>query len=227
MASLTQSVLGKVSGRVGDLVFRQRDGLNYISVRPRSFIPGTDQASIDRREKFRFAGKLAAVINDLPDLQNVWENHDPSNTPYQNMVKENYPYVDPAGTAGSFKLVPGTGFGTTTTLLTVSSAEIQAEINPLGTNKGIDLAEEVSAKLISLICLGNPVDIYSPKNQFIKVESEEIPLQLASALVFSMPLMDQDTDLYNAYQSRDAYFVLVTLDADGNVIHFSNTFRNS
>lgn len=227
MANLVQSVLGKVSGRVGDLVFRQRDGKNIIAVRPASFIPGTDQASYDRRARFRLAGKLASVIDNISDLRQVWDEYSPNKSPFQNLVSVNYPYIDAAGTPGSFKLVPQTGFGTTTTLLTLSPTEVQAEINALGTNKGIDLSEEVSAKLISLVYLSDPSDINAEEYQFIVNESAEIPLQLASALVFSIPLMNQDTELFNAYQARNGYFVLVTLDADGNVIHFSNTFRNS
>jgi hypothetical protein len=227
MADLRKSVLGEVSGALGDLVFRQTKDANVIATRPASFMPGTDQASIDRRAKFRFSTKLASAANKIPELYEIWYMHDSDESPFRNLFKANYPYVNPSGVPGSFKMTPEEGFGTNTTLLTVSPIEIHAELDPLPGNMGLDTNVEVGLKLVSLLCLTIPADPAAPAYTFIRSVSEEMPLQEGAAILFTVPLMNQETELYNLYADCDAYFVLVTVDADGNVIHYSNTFRNS
>jgi hypothetical protein len=227
MADLKKSVLGKVSGALGDLVFRQTKTANVIAVRPKSFMPGMDQASIDRREKFRISVKLASAINKIPELYQVWNDHDSKRAPFQNLIISNYPYIDPSGTPGKFKMTPEEGFGTKSTLLSISSDEIHAELEALPDNAGIDIENEVGIKLVSLICLTNPLDEFAPALRFIRSVSEEQSLELGSSMVFSVPLMSQETELYNSYSDCDAYFALVTLDAEGNVVRYSNTFRKS
>ncbi len=59
MAQLTKAVLGRVSGRLGDTVFRQRNGKNILGTRPSHYAPPDDQGSIDRRARFKFSAKLA------------------------------------------------------------------------------------------------------------------------------------------------------------------------
>ncbi|MBK7107142.1 MAG: hypothetical protein IPH62_17860 [Ignavibacteriae bacterium] len=53
MAELNKSVLGKVSGSIGELTFRQRNGKNVICMKPSSFTPGSDANSIARRDRFK------------------------------------------------------------------------------------------------------------------------------------------------------------------------------
>ena len=72
MAQLKKTVLGKVSGAVGDIVFRQRDGLNYIGLRPGSFTPGTNPASVARRARFALAAKASVSVNRIPALKSLW-----------------------------------------------------------------------------------------------------------------------------------------------------------
>jgi hypothetical protein len=227
MAILNKSVLGKVSGALGDLVFRQTKGGNIIAVRPKSFMPGVDQESADRREKFRFSVKLASALNKIPEIYQIWDAHDSQKTPFQNLIRTNYPYIDPAGTPGRYKLTPEEGFGVNVGLIDSSSTEIRAELDPLVDNIGIDTEVEVGVKLISLMYLSDPVDEFAPAYRLLKVVSEEQPLDTESPAIFSVLLMNQDTEMINSYNNCEEYFALVTLDADGNVIHYSNTFRKS
>ena len=62
MADLRKKVLGTVSGSVGDILFRVRNGKNYLGTKPLSFMPGTDENSIQRRKRFAMATRLAKPI---------------------------------------------------------------------------------------------------------------------------------------------------------------------
>ena len=68
MAELDKSVIGKLRGRIGDVVFRQRNGKVFVSQRPKSFMPGTDEKSVERRSKFAFCAKLSKAIYSIPEL---------------------------------------------------------------------------------------------------------------------------------------------------------------
>ena len=62
MAQVNKSVIGKLRGSVGDLAFRQRDGKEIVSVRPGTINAPDDDESVNRRLKFKFSAKLAAVL---------------------------------------------------------------------------------------------------------------------------------------------------------------------
>ena len=63
MARLKKTVLGRLSGAIGDIVFREKNGKNFVGLRASSFIPGSDPGSIDRRAKFTLSTQLASIIN--------------------------------------------------------------------------------------------------------------------------------------------------------------------
>ena len=46
MARIKKTILGRISGAVGDVLFRQMHGNNYVGTRPNSFMPGKDENSI-------------------------------------------------------------------------------------------------------------------------------------------------------------------------------------
>lgn len=73
MATLSKQVLGRISGSVGDITFRQKNGTNFVSARPNSFALPTDEDSVKRREKFAFACKLSASIISIASLKAFWE----------------------------------------------------------------------------------------------------------------------------------------------------------
>ena len=94
MAELNKTVLGRLSGAVGDVVFRQRNGKNYVGTKPAPFMPGDDPASVARRERFAITGKLAKAINSIAIIKSLWKESTPSGlSPYLYMVQLNYPHI--------------------------------------------------------------------------------------------------------------------------------------
>ena len=63
MATIKKTVLGRISGAVGDVVFKEKNGKNYVGVRASTFTPPSDAASIERRGKFLLSTELASAIN--------------------------------------------------------------------------------------------------------------------------------------------------------------------
>lgn len=225
MAKLTQKILGKVSGSLGDLTFRQRNGKNYLASRPESFIPGTDEASITRREKFGFSVKLASLINSDDRLKSIWSKQTPQGKySYNYIVQMNYPTITANSVTNSTKLVPNNGFYTSVSSLNFNSNNIELVINPLGLESGIDTSVEKNIQLVSLISLSEPQSEQVEKSYLIMLNSQTQPITLDNELTFTIPISNQNQNIINKYNSKTTLFTLLTLDETNSVYNFSDTF---
>ena len=154
MAKINKMILGKVSGSLGDITFRQRNGKNYLASRPGSFTPASDQVSIDRRAKFALSVRLASIINSIPQLKEVWASRTPNgSTPYNYIVKTNYKFLTPSDITENTLLTPGFGFGLQVSFITLTASNLQVNIEPVGTNAGIELSLEKNIQLLSLLAM--------------------------------------------------------------------------
>lgn len=225
MAEFNKQILGRVKGALGDITFRQRNGKTFLSTRPGSFIPGSDNASIARREKFSLAVKLGKTINSIPILKSLWELSTPQGTAvFNHITRINYPMVTDNDLTSMVKLVPSLGFNTVNPVITVGLSDVKINIEAIGTSSGIDAATEPFLKLAGFIYMNNPSDESLSKDEFIALVSEQKAATITAALEFTFPLSDVALQQLSIYQNKKCYFALLSLNAAGNVIHFSNTF---
>jgi hypothetical protein len=227
MAKINKMILGKISGSLGDVTFRQRNGKNYLASRPGSFTPGSDQDSIDRRAKFALSVRLASIINSIPQLKEVWNSRTPNgSTPYNYMVKTNYKLISPSTITDNTLLTPGFGFGVQTSAISLTSSNLQAGVEPIGTNAGIDTSIEKNLQLFSIIAMSDPKEETVDNLLIVPVFSELKFLVLDAAVNFTIPLSNQVSQLYGKYDTHKVLLALITLDETNSVVHYSNTFVN-
>jgi len=73
------------------VVYKIRGTTQYIAAKPNSFIPGTDPASVFRRDQIAYIGKLSSKIYSIDTIKNLWEpkvkNH---SYIYQKISADNY-----------------------------------------------------------------------------------------------------------------------------------------
>ena len=225
MAKINKEILGKVRGSLGDITFRQRNGKSYLSTRPASFVPGKDAASVARREKFGLNIKLSKTIYSIDELKSLWSIQTPSDkTTFNYICKVNYPLVGNGNLSGFIKLTPGLGFNIVNPVIAYNSSQISVNIDPLGTGTGIDAGVETSVKLLSVVYLNSPVDNSAEKYNFIKFSSAVQATVLDQPYEFIFPLSNIETQHFDSYQNKKGFFALVTLDPDGNILNYSNTF---
>ena len=111
MATLSKQVLGRISGSVGDITFRQKNGTNNVSARPNSYTPPDDEGSVQRRSKFAYACTLAANIISIAPLKTLWESKlTNGETAYNKTVGTNYRIVGSDALTDQTFLTPGIGF---------------------------------------------------------------------------------------------------------------------
>ncbi len=225
MAKLRKQFLGKVSGKLGDMVFRNTRRTNYISARPVSFNLPKDDASINRRSRFAIAGKFSSLITSIPDLKLLWQLQAPDGVNIFNyLVKTNYNLVNPDGLTEIVSLTPSLGFIAISESIDVNQSEINVTIKAIGENSGIRPELEKEIGLFCVIGLSNPSDSNLDRIILIPLTSDKVHLSLTDNISFRIRLTNQISELMSKYQKRLMLFALVTYDVDGNPVSYSKTF---
>lgn len=223
MAELRKTVLGKVSGAVGDVVFRQKNGKNYVGVKPDSFIPGTDPDSIARRVRFALTIKFGQVINSIAQVKPFWQVETPAGlSAYNYIIKVNYPYVAVDDISDAAKLVPGYGFTITPRSSSFSSSSLQLTIDPVGTEWGIDLVKEPNIQMAAVLYFKTPIDQSNEAHFVSSAISAAQPTALDLPLTFDASLNAQQSVLFDQYQDHKAFVLLTTLDSDNLPVNHSS-----
>ncbi len=226
MAQFNKQVLGEAQGAVGDVTFRKRNGKTYLAAKPASFTPGTDANSLARRGKFSITIKLASSINSIPLLKELWKNNTPSGlTTFNFITRTNYAMIGSGGIISSMvRLTPSLGFSVNNPVVAFNSDAIKVNLDAIGDSTGIDVTNEPSIKLVSVVYLSNPNDASLKKYEFITFISDSKPADLSSPPEFDTALDNVLSQMLGIYQEHRGFFVLVTLDQAGNVVRHSNTF---
>jgi len=225
MATLQQPILGKISGTVGSITFRKKNGVNYVSARPVSFLASNDDASINRRSRFALSCKLSAAMISLAPVKTLWDAEtENGHSAYNLIVSTNYQFVTADSVTDQTFLTPGLGFGIKTTSIDIASGGIQVVTEAIGTNAGIDLSSEKTVQLAAIFSLSSPVDDTVDDFTLIPLLSTAQTLAIDTALTFSLSLTNQEQQFFAKYNTRKALFALITLDGENNPVHYSGTF---
>jgi hypothetical protein len=226
MATLTKAVLGKVSGSLGDITFRQRNGRNFLSTRPSSYPVSTDINTINRRGRFAFASKLSAAINSIPHFKTRWHTEAANGESEYNVVLGvNYRFVTPDSITDTTQLLPGIGFRVKASATEISSNGVHVVLDPIGSNAGIDMNIEKTVQLSAIISLSNPSDDTAAKFAIIPISSAEQAVGLDGSLTFSQAWSDQESQIFQKYRICKAMFALITIGENGHPVHYSNAVR--
>lgn len=223
MAKLNKSVLGKVSGALGDITFRQKNGKNYLAMRPASFIPGNDEASVARRAKFKLGIKFSKAVNDTSLLKSIWDSETPPDMNTFNFIfKNNYQYMGTNSIPSSVKITPSYGFMLSGLNASHSSSNIITEFDALSEASGIDSNIELTVKVCTILFLSNPVNDNSEEYTFLKFISAEEPVSFTDPYQIQTNFSNVESQIYNSYQDYKMFSVLVTLDSEQNPVNYSS-----
>ena len=90
MAVLRKSILGQLSGTLGDTVFRIRNGKPIVYTRSKEYNISSSENLKDNRSRFALTVSFAKFINNIPLLKQIWMEADISGSnAYQKIIKHN------------------------------------------------------------------------------------------------------------------------------------------
>lgn len=224
MARMKKQVLGKVSGGVGDLVFRNRNENNYIALKPIRFNTPMDDRAVARRNKFKSAVQLASAMNAIIPLKSIWsKNTAGNNTVYNRMVKSNYSSLVNLLPSQYTALTPGKGFPVTTQNIELNQEQLRLTFNALGSDSGIDTQIEKKIRLACVLCLSAPSNPMYSEIVYLPSISTSHNIVLTDPLDITIGFNSNEKELFNLYGNKKLLAGLITFDADSLAVSSSNT----
>lgn len=225
MAELKNSILGKISGSIGNITARIRNGKNYLASKPAYFNTPDDTASVERRAKFKLAVKFSYAVLKSSGLKSVWRTFVSNNKPpFANLMKINYKFILDNDLSALNLITPSEGFSPGFSNVVLTNANLSADLAPLDGLAPFDTNIETILKLSAVVYLSNPANESYEEYDFISLESDNVPLQLINPESFSIDLKSFEGSKVDNYQDKMIFLAAYTLDDEGIPIHFSSTF---
>jgi len=107
MATRKTSVIGQISGKLGDTVTRYRNGKYIVYSKPDNYNISYSRNAVSGRAKFANTVKLAKLLNDNPAISLVWKLAKIKGAnAYQKIIKYNSKYISPEGITLSNIITP-------------------------------------------------------------------------------------------------------------------------
>jgi hypothetical protein len=223
MARIKNQILGNVSGFIGPVVYKIRGTTQYIATRPHSFIPGTDPASVFRRDQLAYVGKLSSRIYSIGIIKKFWipivQNQ---SYIYQKISAENYRHANCNDLGKIPKLTPTHDFIINNPSFVFAKNSFTFNSDPIGVPTFINPSTEKFILPVGVIVLKEPKSPQLPPTEIIAFTGKNEILDLNSALKINIDLPAPEALQYNRYRLRKCYLILITLDDNENPVHCSN-----
>jgi len=157
------SVLGELSGTLGNYVYRRRNGKVIVCARPKRRTPLSEEAK-QRNNLFGLITKISSAIYKNPYLKKLW----PKQGGFNQLVKVNYKGTDPYSQNYYPVILPGPGFKVPDKKINF----LEKGIRISGGSIGLYKVEESTEKWIAaagVIILKDPLDITDPEIMTISI----------------------------------------------------------
>lgn len=244
MAQLTNSILGNISGKLGDVVFRKVNGKTVICSRPKSFTPDSSLNGISRRNKFAVNSLFAAAANKIPVIKSIWQYFLSAypyvaNNPYNAISKLNYKHLSNEEISDRNFLAPQIGFQFHITNANLTSKNLIISTEPLSPsfyhdsilfiNKFVKnkdpLSQKTNLHIAVLILANNPVTVVRKSFLFLPLTSSVENANLLSNQSFSIPIDSITSQTIAQYASLSLITALIITTKDNTPITNSITLH--
>ena len=223
MAVVKGSVIGFLSGKLGQLVARTTKGRTILSARPASFNVSYVPALVEIRKKFANTVAFTKALLKLSALYDIWKAFNKGTLSVFNFVFQRNFGFSSAEKPTTSNIITPEGFPTPVDSVVLAADKVTVQLLALDTRTVITAAErDLSAN--GLICYYNPTDEADKPFEIISLNDE------LAAFDMSMPYtlehnLDVSQQLTAAkYQNSITYFVVATKDSTGKIVQYSDTY---
>lgn len=228
MAQVNDNLLGNLSGRLGNVVFRKMNGKSFVSVRPKKYKPAKSEQAVKTKNKFGTIVKFAAYINSISELKAIWKSFaEKGKRGYNTIISINQSLIPPNILKNNmilintnYIIVPGgldiniSGFNYEQDAISISFSLSELIDYPKNIN---------SVKSFFVFCFQEP---FENKNKQLKLlcitdESNNINSEMNYSLTTG--LSQEIKDLTEKYNSCVIFFSMLFLDIEGNIINWTSS----
>lgn len=210
-ALLNNPLICRISGKLGDVVFRNVRGKTIICKRP-VVRPTNNPEVLSRRKRFSINTKLAKCINDIPECKFLWTKAARNKmSSYNAIIKANYKNVSDSKLFSAPYLVPSSfplsyydfDVKYDSCELTINySKEIFDFIN--------DYRKEKFIKVVGIIYCENNICAGTDPFYFKNVSSCNYPLSESGTINMSILLDTMTLNFLKEYSRHTLYFAFIT-----------------
>ncbi|MFZ1289762.1 MAG: hypothetical protein WAR79_06715 [Melioribacteraceae bacterium] len=148
MPILNQNVLGKLSGKLGNLVFRQINGKTYVSNRPEKYNSTQSFKAANVRNGFKQINLFASSINKDPILKSIWgKSQIDARNSYTKILKANLEISPRHGINESNIIVPNNNLILQNTII-VKNNLLEIRFNKKQIEEYLSLEQELQCYLL-------------------------------------------------------------------------------
>ncbi len=228
--------IGRLSGKLGELVFRNYPGKTVVSKRPLSFKPGSDPASVNRRQRFKLTSFFAKSVKSFPVAYEMWAKKTRNKMSAYNCVfKHNYDAVEHNDISKYVRIFPDSHFHVEPESIILTKDYLHVSFNASDSNLiGYKDVKYLQVAVI-IFCKDSVVDIRDDC-KFITYLSSPVPITDKGIMSFSLALSDNEIinpeipSLRNYQKSEYAFFnqhsvflAFMSLDSSKNYVQNSQT----
>ena len=217
MAKKKPSILGEPRGKVGDVVYKERNGKTYISKAATTYTLSQLPHEIDKRNIQGVNGKFASLIIKNALLKAVWEKEKaPCTGAYYKINKVNYPLCEPGHPSAKAMITPPGGFKLEAEEINVLADRIEITIRGTILKKG-----EKHITYIMILSLWNPTRKSKKTNPFEFLMLKDCITE-GSDVIFR--LAAEETTFLKKYKNKTAFLAAVTANKQNKIVRWSETF---
>jgi len=226
MAIVKGSVLGNLSGRLGNLSARTVDGRTILAARPSSFNASQDPAVIEIRKKFSVTGNFIKVLLSLSALYEIWKKVKTAGmSVYNYAFKNNFAYSSAEKPTDQNIITPG-GFALPVQAATVDANNVSVELLALNT-ASVFTPEEVNLSANGVICYFNPTNPEDPAYQITSLNAELAPYNFTQPFTVDIALNVLQQAVAAKYQNSILFFIVASKTAEGKIVQYSATYTKN
>lgn len=227
MARLIGGPFGSVSGRVGDVIYRNRGGKTIVSALPTQRTSPRSERELELQAKFAYVGKIARAINSIEILKHFWKPNASNGKSGANIIfKNNYALIDVKDLSGAILVAPLFGFNLSEPSIEAGKTSLLIKCQSMTGNPEFDTKVEKYISAAGVIVLKNPSDERLPIHDVIAFKTLRQFLYPNKELIIDLEFAGGTLQLFQSYAIKKISAVFVTMDEDENPIQHSVTFSN-
>lgn len=216
---------GNLSGKCGDVVYRNYNGKTIVCSRPGPQKKCTDPNVLARRKKFKLAVKLGSTLGRIPAMKSIWNQFGVKKnvSAYNKMVKDFHSLIGVSDIHETFRMGPSWGN------MSVEPAEFKQENDKLTAEIEIEnynsgLEDLASIQMIVLMFLKEPQHINFPEYEIFTLLSNETKYAVNQKMKFEAAMVGDIEEYMKMYDERKLFCLFAGFDEKHNLVRYSNTF---
>jgi hypothetical protein len=227
MARLTGGLFGSLSGKVGDLVYRNRGGKTVVAATPSKRSSPRTEHEIKLGKIFGLTGKIARGINSTELLKQFWHPKAARNQSCYNIIfKKNYGRMNFDNLRGEVLLTPETGFDIMDPSLYPGESNLVIECKALGYSSSFDTKIEKYVIVAGIVILKNPIPENIEEYTVLSFKSKKYLLYPNEYLSLNIEFSGCNRLMFESYSLKKVFANFITLDEEEAPVQHSMAFSN-